>query len=768
MNGAAGWYRQCRWVCAAALACMSGSPGAMAADAAESDALTELVRPQSRIELGVGALSDAAFAAGNFTGLDRKGLYAIGAFDLRGSQYRYLNAEDDGTRWRLVGNNLGLDGRALWGEYGRQNRYRLSFGFENTARLASDTYQTPFVGGGSDRLTLPPGFQRGATTGAMDTLAAQTRPFNIEWRRQRAEVGGIWWLNSDWELRGSLRNDDREGTRIRGLEFGFDGGPLRSALFPEPVNSATQLIDASLAWNGDDQRVVFSYHGSLFRNHIDRLVWDNPYSSAPWVGGNSGLPADFPIATGRAALAPDNQFHQFGFTGAHDFSSTTRLTVTANRGRMTQNQAFLPYTITPGLSSVPLPRNSLDGRVETTFLHSRLTMRPIRPLTLNATLRYEDRDNRTPQNEYLYVGGDVLLQPAPLSASDEIRTNLPRSRRQLQFTTEADYRLSPRVAVKAGWEHETVRRTFSEVERTREDTLRLEMRQVGAGEWTANAGLALLQRRGTQYLFNAPHLASYTSAALIAEDAAANNCTHPLDCIRLGPLQHKFFLADRDRQRLRLAAGYNPDVPVSLQFRLDANDDRYPHSDYGVNRQKSWSASTEASIAFNEDFNATLFYTFDNQQSRERTRQIIDTTISGTPDNDWINELADKTASIGFGLRHKGLMGGQLEVNVDGIVVRSRTPISTSVGNAIGPGQNPAGALPDLQVRSENINLTARYALDRQTTLRAAYTYRHLNSADWALQQVTLASIAGMIGSNERAPRYTLHGVAVSFIRTFR
>ncbi len=749
------------------LTCHPGAGSAAETDK-DADALAELVRPQSVIEFGIGSQSDASFAAGNFTGLDRKGIYGIGKFDLRGNRYRYLNADDDGTRWRLVGNNLGLDGRSLWGEYGRQSRYRLTFGFEQTPQLASDTYRTPYLGAGSERLSLPPGFQRGASTTAMPTLADATRNFNIETRRRRAEVGGIYWINTDWELRASLRNDDRDGTRIRGLEFGFDGGALRSALLPEPIRSATQLIDASLAYNGEDQRVVFSYHGSLFRNHLDALVWDNAYGNTPWVEGNSGLPATFPLASGRAALAPDNQFHQLGITGAHDFSSTTRITFTATRGRMTQNQAFLPYTITPGLASIGLPRNSLGGLVETTFFNTRLSMRPIRALNLNASLRVEDRDNRTPQNEYLYAAGDVLLQPAPGTASDEIRTNLPRSRRLLQLTTEADYRFSPRAAIKAGFEHEQIRRTFSEVERTRENTWRLELRQTGAGEWTANAGLALLVRRGTQYLYNLPYLASYTSAALIAEDAAANQCTNLPDCIRLGPLQKKFFLADRDRQRARLALGYAPDTPLSVQFRLDANRDRYPRSDYGLNLSRSWTASADVSYAFSDAFSATLFYSFDNQQSRERARQITNTTSSGTADSDWVNHLADKTASLGLGVRHKGLADGKLDLNLDAIVVRSRTPISTSVGPAVSASQNPATALPDLMARSENITLSARYALDRRTAIRAGYSYRHLNSADWALQQVGLATLAGVIGTNQREPRYTVHGVAVSFVRSFR
>jgi hypothetical protein len=138
------------------------------------------------------------------------------------------------------------------------------------------------------------------------------------------------------------------------------------------------------------------------------------------------------------------------------------------------------------------------------------------------------------------------------------------------------------------------------------------------------------------------------------------------------------------------------------------------------------------------DFHATLFYTFDNQQSRERTRQIIDTTRSGTPDNDWITKLAATRRSASACGTKACWKAPDINVdnqaphphfNVGGQRHRPR-PESAGVAGSVGAIGEPQ---PDGAI-----------SLDRQTTLRAAYSYRHFNSADWALQQA-LASMAGMI-----------------------
>ena len=736
----------------------------------DADAIAALTRPVSKIEIGAGYLSDRPLAASNDTGLDRQGSFVIGNVELRGDQYSYGNPGDDKTRRRLIGSNLGLSSRSLSGEYGRQGKYRVTFGYDEIPRLASDSYQTPFFGAGSAQLTLPPGFVRDANTGGMSALAASLRRFDVESRRRRAEIGIRYWLTPEWELAATLRNDDRDGTKIRGAEFGSNGGNPRQVSLPEPIDSSTQLIDASIAFGGDTQRFALAYHGSLFRNHISSITWQNPYSNAPWVGGASGLPADFPLESGQTGVAPDNQFHQLAASGSYDFSSSTRLTVAGTRGRMTQNEVFLPYTINPGLTGTALPRTSLNGRVETTFLSARLSMRPLRNLNLHASLRYEDRDNQTPQAQYIYVGGDIQLQPPAGSNSDRIRTNLPRSRRHEQLSMEADYRLSATTAIKAGWDYDEIKRTFAEVERSAENTWRLELRYGATGPWTAHASYAQLMRRGSQYLYNLPFLASYTSAAYIDGLAKANGCMVLIDCIRNPPLQNKFFLADRDRERARLLIGYLPAAAISLQGRLDVNRDRYPHSPYGVTEARSWSVGADLGYALSDEASATLFYSFDDRRSRERSRQIVtaNTAVASSADADWLNQLVDQTSSIGAGVRYQGLLGGRLELNADVIAVRGRTPISTSVGPAVQAAQNPAGALPDLSAHADHINVNARYAADRHSTVRVNYFYRRFNSADWAYQQVGATILPNAIGTIEISAKYAVHGVGISWIRRFR
>lgn len=745
-----------------------------AADGAEKNVAAEpivaLTRPVSTIEIGVGTIDQGAFAARSYDGLEREGGFLIGNFDLRGSQYSYGNDTDDRTRWRLTGTDLGLSSRSLTAEYGQQGAYRITFGYDQIRRLYSDSYQTPFVGAGSANLTLPAGFVRAADTGAMSTLAASMRSFDLETTRQRFELGLSYWLTQDWEFKLSFRNDNHDGSKLRGVEFGSNGGNPRTVLIPEPLDSSTKLVDASIAFSGEFSRFVLSYHGSFFSNHIDSVTLQNPYTSAPWVGGASGLPIGFPLPNGRIGVAPDNQFHQLSASGSYDYSTRTRLTLTASHGRMKQDQTFLPYTINPGLTSFALPRTSLDGLVETTFLNAKLSMRPVRNLSVHASLRYDNRENKTPQSEYIYIGGDIQLQPPPASDTDRIRTNLPRSRRQEQFTLDADYRLAPATAIKVGFDRADVKRTFAEVEHTSEDTYLVELRHGGSGPWSVTASQAWLKRRGSEYLHNVSFLASYTSPAFVSGLVAANGCMDLIRCIRIGPLQNKFYLADRDRERSRLTVGFIPDAPISVQARADWNRDRYPNSPYGVTEAPGWSVGADLGYVLGNALSATLFYTFEDQRSSERSRQITSPIAAApsSPASDWVNHLVDKTSSIGVGMKYKGLLGGRLELAADAIAVRGRTEISTTVGPGVPPAQNPATPLPDLTVRSANFILTARYAVDRHSGIRFYYGYYWLKSTDWALEQVDVATLANVIGTRELPAHYSVHALGISYVRSFR
>jgi hypothetical protein len=126
--------------------------GLAAAAQAQDAAVDALAVPSSTIELGVGTTDKAKTKAHEYEGLQRKGSFLIGGFDLRGGG-RYDS--NDTTRWHLWGRDLGTDNRAFGFEQSLQGTARVAMAYEQFQRNRSDSYQTPLLGAGTNVLTLP-------------------------------------------------------------------------------------------------------------------------------------------------------------------------------------------------------------------------------------------------------------------------------------------------------------------------------------------------------------------------------------------------------------------------------------------------------------------------------------------------------------------------------------------------------------------------------------------------------------------------------------
>ena len=117
------------------------------------DAVRQLTRPTNIVEAGAGYVSQDSFKFGEYNGLFRQGLFGIFNLGIFGG-----GAWDsaDPTRWRVDGTDLGLETRDIRAEYGQQGRFRINIGYDELRRNRSDSFQTPYLGAGSDTLTLPP------------------------------------------------------------------------------------------------------------------------------------------------------------------------------------------------------------------------------------------------------------------------------------------------------------------------------------------------------------------------------------------------------------------------------------------------------------------------------------------------------------------------------------------------------------------------------------------------------------------------------------
>ncbi|MDP1718376.1 MAG: MtrB/PioB family decaheme-associated outer membrane protein, partial [Burkholderiales bacterium] len=323
-----------------------------------------LVWAEGEIEVGLGNVSSSSGAFGNYNGLNDSGAYLIGNVQMsrrgEGSDTSYLEIE---------GRNLGLKSRSLNIGGGQQGNFGLKLEYTEIPKIESDSYQTPYNGAGTTRLTTPAGLTTNvATTALMAGLAANMKPFEVGTDRKILGLGLTKVLTAGWDLGFNIKRDTKDGTKLRGavIQVGT-GGSRGVVIVPEVVDYTTDMVDATARYDGGKLQLQFGYYGSFFSNGQQSMTWDNLFQNTGL--GTAGNP------TGRYALAPDNQFHQFNASGGYVVSQATRVSGNVSLGRMTQNESFLPYsTGTLAISGIPTT-TSLNGKVNTTHARFKLTSR---------------------------------------------------------------------------------------------------------------------------------------------------------------------------------------------------------------------------------------------------------------------------------------------------------------------------------------------------------------------------------------------------------
>src|ERR1700686_3963354 len=132
---------------------LAGFAVVSAVQAAGGDnAARQLTQPTNQVDVGAGYVTQDSFKFGQYNGLFNKGFYGIFNFDVRGGG---SYDSDDSTRWKVTGTDLGLETRDATAEFGQQGKFRINVGFDQLASKRSDSYQTPYLGAGSDMLGLP-------------------------------------------------------------------------------------------------------------------------------------------------------------------------------------------------------------------------------------------------------------------------------------------------------------------------------------------------------------------------------------------------------------------------------------------------------------------------------------------------------------------------------------------------------------------------------------------------------------------------------------
>ena len=635
---------------------------------AQDDEITQLTKPQSSIDVGVGYVdkdNDENQRFGQYTGLTDKGAYGIVDFSL-------LKRDDStGTWFSIHGRNLGYDDRELRLEQRRQGNWGYFIDYSRIPRYDPFTVNTGLQGLGTTTQTtvaITPG------TGS---------DYHLKTTRDRWTVGFQKAFASRWNVQVQYRNEEKDGSRLFGQ--GTFGGNWR--FLADVIDQTTQQVDAVVNYNGERLQLSGGYYGTSFDNHNNKI--DTPGAGAPFT---------------EAALPPGNQSHQIYLAGGYNFTRMMRGTFKVAMGRITQNEAW-PTTPAAGIT-----RSGLDGRVDTTLMQAGLSGRATPKLSWRADLRYEKRDDKTPI--------DVYWPSQNTPGSTNNGTNEPRDIETTSGKAVAHYSLPMGFRLTGDVGYVRKKRNHPPVmsvnfrERTDESTYRVEVRRAVSQSVTGAVSYLHSKRDGSEWLHLFENDGVTDGSQLIAPlhlaDRTRDTARLVVNWMPTEPLSLNF-RADESRDDYT-GRGLTP-------------------YDLGPRKGRGSNYSVDAAYAFTYRISGTAWYSrnkneYENATCRDDT---ANTCTATNPRPVWSANLRNIADSYGLGLRAK--LSSKLEFGADLTESKVRDEMDTV---AIAPTVSSVVLpLDNINTKITTFKLYGKYALNRHSGIRVDYIFDHYRTDDW-------------------------------------
>ncbi len=675
------------------------------------------------------------------------------------------------------------------------------------------------------------------------------RNVNLSTKRTTYDVGFAYLLNERWGVNADVRPEHKDGLKPMGTVSRNTGGDI-SVVIPDVIDNDHNQVNTGLSYSGAHGAAQIGYYGSFFRNNVASMSWEN------WAAATHTL--------NTMSSAPSNDFNQVTASGVARLGAAMRLIADGSYGRATQNDLFLTDATTP-----VVPVNSLNGLVVTRMFGAKLTGRPSHKLNLLASYRYNDRDNQTPVNIFQYadVGEDASKSanfPAgsanPLGAvlAQNANANRPYGRTTNQATLDADFAIAPRQWVKAGYDFERIDRACAgswisceDAARTNENTLRVDWRTNAGSQVTARFGYARSWRRTPVYNENAfLALVPYANVSPASATAGATalsfmtgsgwdgwgpalgyaattgnmNVFFPSNNAlanaqyangnRISELAglRRYWVADRDRDKVRSSLMWQANETFSFQGGFDLNRDDYTDATYGLQNWKGWAANADVGYSPSDTLTADVFYTFERQRGltagETYTANSNAATIAnaqpgavGLSGNEcdgyatlqqrnnnnkidpclpWSSDNRDDVHTAGLTIRKKT---PHADVTADVVLARARSNNDVTGGNWAnnvvnglgGPPTTiaaffiPATPFPTVTTNSAEVRLNGLVPVAKAQTLRLAYAYLRMRSSDWVYEgmQLGAGTLSGVLPSNEQPFNYSVSVLSLSYVFGF-
>lgn len=666
---------------------------------AQADEAKRLISPESVISVGVGQWSDDRAQQGIFDGMRDNGTYGLLDLD--------LNFRDDatGTWYNLYGRNLGLDTRELSAEWLRQGNIGAKLEYSRTPREHPLTIMTGLQGIGTANMV-----QSG--TGAANTFPM--REVQLGTHRDLLSLGFYKNLLPGLDLKVSFKNEEKDGTR----HWGRGSAPTFAV---EPINSTTRQLETIFEYTTEKLQMSGGYYGSWY-DTANPLAWVSTQGTAAGSGTVSA-PNQTPLT-----MPLDNQAHQLFFNGGYSFTPTTRATMKLSYAKATQNET-LPTWGLGGINArfIGAP-SKLDGRIDTTTMELGLNSRPIKNLSIVASLRYNDVDDKTPLAGF--VGNNTTGAITVHNTPHSIKTHSGK--------LEGTYRLPDGISLVAGFDVKRQDRSAPLFESERyvpfrtkldEDTYRIQLRKSMSE--TVNGTVAYLhsKRDGSSYL---------------ATEHFPSDLINPLH------------IADRQRDKWRASVDWTPINNLSLQGTVEDSRDDYGTSasrPYGLTDGNASMYSIDATYVIKDTWSVSTWFAHDKTAAKQLGARWDRVTERYEIDKE--HRLRDQGDSFGVGVR--GNVSSKFKMGAEYQRTRNTSDYRNSeIINGIGAGLTPVvgappttarngAALPDIENKLDRFTLFAEYTLNKQGDIRVDLIHERWRTDDWTWMMLPATGLTAFV-----------------------
>ena len=646
-----------------------------------SPTATPFRTPESAISIGFGYLDGERQQFGIFD-------------DQRDNSWRILldgtiSMRDEATgTWRtLRARNLGLnDNRDVTLGLEKQGTWGVRVGYNEIPRIAPYSVNSNTEGLATTNQVIP-----------QTDIAGEGETYQIRSDVDRLTLDTFYFLNKKIKFKMSFKNETKEGSKQWGRRQ--NGAP---EFLLEPVDWNTRQLDTTLGYVNNDLQLLAGYTGSWFGNENNLVDTTRQGDDLDDLSNHTYL-----------SLPLDNEAHKAFLSGGYNFSPLTRAAFKLSYTHATQNE-HLPTTDIIGLSNdVTTPPSSLEGEVNTTLASLELTTRPIPKLSILTKLSYYEQKDKTPT--WLVV--------------ETNRGNIhstPISNKTITGKVEGTYRLPYQTTLTGGVEQKNQDRDIPFGTDADEDGLD-EERFV---PWRTELDETIYRMQIRR------NLSETINGALGFEHGVRTGDAYSDSVKIMGNDQGKiapFFIADRDRDKLRFSTDWRPIDRLGFQFVVENALDRYQGQEpYGRKKGHAQLYSIDTDFAPTDKWLFTAWYSYDINKTWQEAGHW---TFGGVLEGDNSSALEDIGSSLGLGIRNQ--WNYKLKLGADFQQSRSKSSYKDTVLVYSEEDEvNHSGMTPLPEIISTTTNLSAfvEYQGLGPGTLRCDFIHERWRTDDWTWQ----------------------------------